>query len=313
MFITIACGAISGFHSLVASGTTPKMIKREPDVRMIGFGAMLAEGFVAIIAVIAATVLIPGDYFAINTHLGADALAALGFAPSRIAELSSLVGVNVAGRPGGAVSLAVGMAYIFSALPGMRGLMPYWYNFALMFEALFILTTVDTGTRVARYIVQEFGGRVYAPLGRFNWGPGVVVSSAVVVLAWGLLITSGSISTIWPMFGVANQLLAVLALSVGTTVLLKMEKARYIWVTLAPMLFMFVITITASWDLFWIFTGRAASQPAMAFTYRLDALLVALMAVLAVITVVDSAVKWVRMLLPGRVVVKPGLETLDAD
>lgn len=313
MFITIACGAISGFHALVASGTTPKMIKRESDVRVIGFGAMLAEGFVAVMAIIAATVLIPGDYFAINTHLGAEALAALGFAPSRVAELSQIVGVNVAGRPGGAVSLAVGMASIFSALPGMKGLMPYWYNFALMFEALFILTTVDTGTRVARYIVQEFGGRIYPPMGRFNWGPGVIVSSAFVVFAWGLLITTGSIATIWPMFGVANQLLALIALSVGTTILIKMERVRYIWVTLIPMLFMFVITISASWELVWIFAARAAGNPEVSLMYAIDAVLVAVMALLAVVAVADSVLKWRQMIFGGGPVLEARLKTLDTD
>lgn len=294
MFITIACGAISGFHSLIASGTTPKMIERESDIKIIGFGAMLAEGFVAIIALIAASVLMPGDYFAINTHLNADALASLGFPPARIAELSAMVGTDVAGRPGGAVSLAVGMASIFSGLPGMRGFMPYWYNFALMFEALFILTTVDTGTRVARFILQEFGGYAYKPLGRTDWMPGAVVTSGLVVVSWGYLVNSGSISTIWPMFGVANQLLAALALCVGTTLLLKAGKARYVWVTLAPMAFMFVMTLTASWELFWIFDAKtsAATEAAEAFAYRLDSILVALMAVLAVVAVADSATKW---------------------
>jgi len=295
MFITIACGAISGFHSLISSGTTPKMIERESDIMPIGFGAMLCEGFVAVIAVVAATVLIPGDYFAINTTLGADVLASLGFAPQNIAELSRTVGTDVAGRPGGAVSLAVGMAYIFSGLPGMNSLMPYWYNFALMFEALFILTTVDTGTRVARFILQEFGGRLYRPLGRLDWMPGVVVTSGLVVVSWGLLISSGSIATIWPMFGVANQLLAALALCVGTTVILKTSKVRYVWITLVPMIFMFVMTLTASWKLFWIFTA-AAENPAQAFTYRLDAALVAAMALLAVVVVGDSALKWYRTL-----------------
>ena len=295
MFITIACGAISGFHSLISSGTTPKMIERESDIMPIGFGAMLCEGFVAVIAVVAATVLIPGDYFAINTTLGADVLASLGFAPQNIAELSRTVGTDVAGRPGGAVSLAVGMAYIFSGLPGMNSLMPYWYNFALMFEALFILTTVDTGTRVARFILQEFGGRLYRPVGRLDWMPGVVVTSGLVVVSWGLLISSGSIATIWPMFGVANQLLAALALCVGTTVILKTSKVRYVWITLVPMIFMFVMTLTASWKLFWIFTA-AAENPAQAFTYRLDAALVAAMALLAVVVVGDSALKWYRTL-----------------
>lgn len=294
MFITIACGAISGFHALISSGTTPKMIERESDVKLIGFGAMLCEGFVAVIAIVAATVLIPGDYFAINTHLPFDALAAIGFPPERIAELSETVGVNVAHRPGGAVSLAVGMAYIFTGLPGMKGLMPYWYNFALMFEALFILTTVDAGTRVARFILQEFAGKVYKPLGRHNWMPGTVITSGLVVVAWGYLISSGSVSTIWPMFGVANQLLAALALCVGTTVIIKMGKARYAWTTAVPMVFMFVMTIVASWKLFRIFAAKAtaATDPSVVFTYRLDAVLVAVMAGLAFVAVGDSVLKW---------------------
>ncbi len=294
MFITIACGAISGFHSLVSSGTTPKMIQKESHVRMIGFGGMLCEGFVAIIAIIAATVLIPGDYFSINTHLSADVLSALGFPPERIEELSRTVGVDVSGRPGGAVSLAVGMAYIFSGLPGMKGFMPYWYNFALMFEALFILTTVDAGTRVARFILQEFGSYVYKPLGRTDWLPGTVLASGLVVVAWGYLISSGSVSTIWPMFGVANQLLAAIALSVGTTVIIKMGKARYAWVTLIPMLFMVVMTLTASWELFWIFLDKAGTHtdPGIVFTYRLNSILVSVMALLAVTVVADSVIKW---------------------
>jgi carbon starvation protein len=172
LFITIACGAVSGFHALVSSGTTPKMIEQESQA-VVGYAAMLLESFVGVMALIAASVLIPGDYLAINTMLSAETLTAMGFAPSRIAELSQLVEVNVAGRPGGAVSLAVGMASIFSALPGMAGLMAYWYQFALVFEALFILTTIDTGTRVARYLIQEMAGRVYAPFRQMNWWPGV--------------------------------------------------------------------------------------------------------------------------------------------
>ncbi|CAG0982380.1 partial Peptide transporter CstA, partial [Burkholderiales bacterium] len=207
MFITIACGAVSGFHSLISSGTTPKMIMSEREIPMIGFGAMLAEGFVAVMALVAATILIPGDYFAINTKLSFDAIGALGYPVDRVRELSAMVGTDVAGRPGGAVSLAVGMASILSSRPGMKGLMPYWYNFALMFEALFILTTVDTGTRVARFLLQELGSRVYAPLGRQNWLPGIILTSLLVVVAWSYLIWSGNVSTIWPMFGVSNQLL----------------------------------------------------------------------------------------------------------
>ena len=193
MFITIACGAISGFHGLISSGTTPKMIMTEKDIPLIGYGAMVVEGFVAVMALIAATILIPGDYFAINTHLPFDAISALGFPVDRVAELSKIVGTDVVGRPGGAVSLAVGMASIFSSLPGMKGLMPYWYNFAIMFEALFILTTVDAGTRVARFLLQELGGYIYKPLSRTGWLPGNIITSFLVVCAWGYLIYSGNI------------------------------------------------------------------------------------------------------------------------
>ncbi|MBI3398243.1 MAG: carbon starvation protein A [Deltaproteobacteria bacterium] len=302
MFITIACGAVSGFHSLISSGTTPKMIQSESEIRMIGFGAMLAEGFVAVIAIIAATILIPGDYFAINTKLSFEQLAQLGFPVSKIQELSQTVGVDVAGRPGGAVSLAVGMASIFSSLPGMKGLMPYWYNFALMFEALFILTTVDAGTRVARFILQELGGYAYKPLAKTNWMPGTIFTSLLVVGAWGYLIRSGSVSTIWPMFGVANQLLAALAFCVGTTIIIKMGKLKYAWVTFLPMLFMSTMTLTASWKLFWIFLDKAgkAAAPADVFTFKLDAALVAMMAALAIVVVVDSLYKWYGYLMGKR-------------
>ncbi len=300
MFITIACGAISGFHSLVASGTTPKMVSRESEIRAIGFGAMLVEGFVSLMALIAAGILIPGDYFAINSMLGTDALTALGFPPQRIAELSQMVGTDVMNRPGGAVSLAVGMASVFSSLPGMKHLMAYWYNFALMFEALFILTTVDTGTRVARFLVQEAGGRLYKPLGRHSWMPGTLLTSFLVVAAWAGLIWSGSISTIWPMFGVANQLLAALALSVGTTVLLKMGKARFTPVTLVPMVFMFCTTLTAAWQLAGRFTRLAAAHPEEALTYRLDRGLIIVMAALAVVILADSIRKWIPLFPDAR-------------
>ena len=294
MFITIACGAISGFHSLISSGTTPKMIVSEGAIRPIGFGAMLVEGFVSMIALIAATILIPGDYFAINTKLSFDTLAGMGFPVGRITELSAMVGVDITGRPGGAVSLAVGMTTILSNIPGMKGLMAYWYNFALMFEALFILTTVDTGTRVARFIVQELGGTVYKPLLRPRWQPGIIGTSLFVVAAWGYLIHSGNISTIWPMFGVANQLLSAIALGVGTTIIIKSGKRRYCWVTAAPMAFMFVTTLTAAWQLFFMFRAKAAaaSVPADRFTFGLDAALVAIMAVLAVVSLGDMLYKW---------------------
>jgi carbon starvation protein len=294
LFITIACGAVSGFHSLVSSGTTPKMIKREGEARVIGFGAMLVEGFVSLMALIAAGILIPGDYFAINSALSADVLTKMGFAPQRIQELSAMVGTNVANRPGGAVSLAVGMASVFSSLPGMKNLMAYWYNFALMFEALFILTTVDTGTRVARFLLQEAGGHFYKPLKRHSWMPGTLITSFLVVAAWAALIYSGSISTIWPMFGVANQLLAALALSIGTSVLIRMGKDRYTPITLIPMIFMFVLTLTASWELVVRFSKLIIQKPAEALTYKLDIALVSIMALLAVMILVDSLIKWIR-------------------
>lgn len=292
LFITIACGAISGFHSLVASGTTPKMIEQESQA-VVGYAAMLLESFVGVMALIAASVLIPGDYLAINTTLGGEALSAMGFAPSRIAELSRMVEVDVAGRPGGAVSLAVGMASIFSALPGMAGLMAYWYQFALVFEALFILTTIDTGTRVARYLIQEMAGRVYAPCRRMNWWPGVFVSSGLVVGAWAYLIATGNISTIWPMFGAANQLLGMLALCIGTTVLIKMWKSSYLWVTALPMLFVGLVTLTGSYEMFWMFWEKAGSLAAgQAFALYLDAVLVALVAALGMIVLSDSIRQW---------------------
>ena len=292
VFITIACGAISGFHSLVASGTTPKMLDRESHA-VVGYGAMLMESFVGVIALIAAAILAPGDYFAINTTLSAETLDALGYPIARIQELSHLVEQEVMGRPGGAVSLAVGMASIFSALPGMTGLMAYWYQFALLFEALFILTTIDAGTRVARYLVQELGGTVYAPLRTVNWTPGVIGASLLVVGGWGYLLATGSVSTIWPMFGAANQLLGMLALCVGTTVLIKMGKARHLWVTAVPMVFVGVITLSASYELLVMFVRQAqAAVGGDAIAFYLDAALVGIVAALAVVALADSVAKW---------------------
>jgi len=292
VFITIACGAISGFHSLVASGTTPKMIDRESHA-VVGYGAMLMESFVGVVALIAASILAPGDYFAINTKLSADALGALGYPVAQIQELSRLVEQEVMGRPGGAVSLAVGMAAIFSALPGMAGLMAYWYQFALLFEALFILTTIDAGTRVARYLVQELGGTIYAPLRVINWMPGAIGASLLVVGGWGYLLATGTVSTIWPMFGAANQLLGMLALCVGTTVLIKMGKARYLWVTAVPMVFVGVVTLTSAYELMVLFAGKgAAAAGREAFAYWLDAALVGIVGALAVVILADSLAKW---------------------
>ena len=295
LFITIACGAISGFHALVSSGTTPKMIARESQA-MVGYGAMLLESFVGVIALISAGLLIPGDYLAINTHLSADALTALGYTIAKIQELSRLVEVDLSGRPGGAVSLAVGMAWIFSALPGMAGLMAYWYQFALLFEALFILTTIDAGTRVARYLVQELSGHVYQPLRQINWWPGVLACSAIVVGAWGYLIATGNISTVWPMFGAANQLLGTLALCIATTLLIKMGKGQYIWVTVFPMIFVGLITLTGCYELWWLFLGLAttAAEPTQSINMYINAVLVGLVAILALVVLAESVVKWYR-------------------
>ncbi|MEN6347828.1 MAG: carbon starvation protein A [Syntrophomonas sp.] len=246
MFITIACGALSGWHSLVSSGTTPKLVSNEQDIKMIGYGAMLTEGFVAIMALIAATVLAPGDYFAINSP--PQVFAQLGMHIKDLPMLSQAVGEELAGRTGGAVSLAVGMAHIFSAVGNMKHLMSYWYHFAIMFEALFILTLIDAGTRIGRYLLQEMGGVLYKPLGDPGWWPGIILTSAVFSLAWGYLLYGGTIATIWPLFGVGNQLLAAIALAVGTTMIIRLGRAQYAWVTLIPLAFITVTTVTAGYQ-----------------------------------------------------------------
>jgi carbon starvation protein len=299
-FITIACGAISGFHALISSGTTPKMIDRESDIRPIGYGAMLIEGVVGIMALVAATAMFPGDYFAINTTPAA--FANLGIPVVNLPDLQEAVGETVAGRPGGAVSLAVGIAQIFSGLPGMRGLMDYWYHFAIMFEALFILTTIDTGTRVARFLVQEFLGQFYAPMARQEWLPGSIVSTLVVVFAWGYFIWTGSISTIWPMFGIANQLLASVALAVGTTIIINSGKARYAWVTLVPLSFVAVTTLTAGvlsvQTNFW--PMAVGPDPSRHFTGYLNSGLTVMMMVAVVVILINAAWRCVGVL-RGRV------------
>ena len=245
VFITIACGALSGFHAIIGSGTTPKMIANERDIIFVGYGAMLMEGFVAIMALIAACVLVPADYFAINA--APKAFEALGMVPVNLPDLARQVGENIQGRPGGAVSLAVGMAYIFSSVPFLDGMMGYWYHFAIMFEAVFILTAVDAGTRVGRYLVQEMLGKVYKPFADNSWIPGVAITSAIFTSAWGYLVYTGDIATIWPLFGMANQLLATCALLVGTSMLIRLGKAKYAWVTGGPGLFMIPIVMSAGY------------------------------------------------------------------
>ncbi|HJR60595.1 MAG TPA: carbon starvation protein A [Vicinamibacterales bacterium] len=302
-FITIACGAISGFHALIASGTTPKMIDRESDIRPIGYGAMLIEGLVGVIALIAASAMFPGDYFAINTS--AATFANLGIPVVNLPDLESAVGETVSGRPGGAVSLAVGIAQIFSGLPGMRGLMDYWYHFAIMFEALFILTTIDTGTRVARFLVQEFLGQFYAPMARQEWMPGAVFSTLLVVCSWAYFIWTGSISTIWPMFGIANQLLAALALAVATTIIVNAGKARYVWVTLVPLAFVAFTTLTAGVlsvrDNFW--PMAIGPDTSLNFQGWLNTTLTVIMMICVVVILGNAMWKW-RQVLSGRVAVE---------
>ena len=251
-FITIMCGAISGFHALVSSGTTPKMLANEGHARPIGYGCMLLEALVGVVCLIAACALHPGDYYAINVSpaVYAGLTQKLNLHPVNLDLLTRQVGeLSLVGRTGGAVSLAVGMAQIFSALPGLAGLMKYWYHFAIMFEALFILTTIDAGTRIARFILQEFLGKIYAPFKRTDWLPGNILASFVVVFSWGYLIWNASISTIWPMFGIANQLLAAIALAIGTTILVKMKKTQFLWVTLLPMAFVMITTLAAAYQM----------------------------------------------------------------
>ena len=240
-FITIACGAISGFHALIASGTTAKMLDKESDLRPVAYGAMLMEGVVGIMALIAATTMAPGDYFAINVP--PDVYETLTFGGQSLAHVNldaieAAIGEDVAGRTGGAVSLAVGMAMIFTALPGMQNLLAYWYHFAIMFEALFILTTIDAGTRVGRFLLQEFMGRVYKPFAHPGHIGGSALATSMLVGSWGYFIYTGQITTIWPMFGVANQLLGSVALAVGTSILINSGKARYAWVTAGPLVFL---------------------------------------------------------------------------
>ena len=251
LFITIACGAISGFHALVSSGTTPKMIMKQSDIKPIAVGAMLVESAVSIMALIAATSLLPLDYFKINVPVNQlqailPKLQEMGFTESNLDQLSAGVGEKIAGRTGGAVSLGVGMAYIFSSIAGMKHLMSYWYHFAIMFEALFILTTIDAGTRIGRFLLQEAFGKVYKPFQRTNWLPGNLITSGIIVFGWGYFIYTGTVATIWPMFGTANQLLATIALAIGTSFIINRGRAKYAWITIIPMTFVGITTMTAA-------------------------------------------------------------------
>lgn len=244
LFVTIACGALSGFHALISSGTTPKLVSNERDILPVGYGAMLLEAFVAIMALVAATVLPMPDYFAINARPAA--FAALNMVPEQLAELSRLAGEELSGRPGGAVTLAAGMTWIFHKIPLLDRLMGFWYHFCIMFEALFILTTIDAGTRVGRYLLQDFAGHIWKPLAdRSSW-VNTLLFSALFSASWGWLLYTGDVKTIWPLFGVANQMLGIIAFGVGTAFLIRIGKARYLWVTLVPMAFVLTTTLTAA-------------------------------------------------------------------
>jgi carbon starvation protein len=336
-FITIACGAVSGFHSLISSGTTPKMILRESHARFIGYGAMLLESFVGVMAMVAACAMTPGVYFAINSPAAivggtADAAAATisgwGYplAAHTMTDLAHKVGeLTLLNRAGGAPSLAVGMAQIFSSTIGGDRVLSIWYHFAIMFEALFILTVLDAGTRVGRFMVQELGGRVWKPFKRSAWMPGILLSSAIIVAMWGYFLYQGvidplgGINSLWPLFGIANQLLAAVALVVATTVLLKMGRIRWVWVTLVPMAWLVTITMTASYQKifdpnprigFLAFANVLAAQvsagkiPAaqlpdtlrLIFNQRLDAVVTAALALMVMVLIVEAFVQWYSLL-----------------
>ena len=331
-FITIACGAISGFHALVSSGTTPKMIRTESDARVIGYGGMLMESFVAIMAMCAAAALDPGVYFAINAPLGtlggtvasaARKIATWGFtvSPEQLSGLAAQVGEKtLLGRVGGAPSLAVGMAHIFASATAGR-LLGLWYHFAIMFEALFILTTIDAGTRVGRFMLQELLGHLWKPLGRTSWYPSTVLTSLLVVAGWGYFLIQGvldplgGINSLWPLFGISNQLLAGLALCVGTTFIIKAGKARYAWVTLAPLAWLLAVTLTAGWQKIFApdprlgFLSHARDTAAriaagsvdpatgarLIFNDRLDALLAGIFMVTVVALLISSIGEWLAV------------------
>ena len=328
-FITIACGAISGFHSLISSGTTPKLIRREPETRMVGYGAMIAESMVAIMAMIAACVLQPGTYFAINSPAGivgrapeaaAATISGWGF-PITAVEMHALAQAvgeqTLFNRTGGAPAFAVGMAHIFSSSLGGQAVMAIWYHFAIMFEALFILTVLDAGTRVGRFMLQDALGHVWEPLGRTSWYPSILATSALIVAAWGSFLWQGvkdplgGINSLWPLFGISNQLLATVALCVATTIIIKMRKVRYSLVTLLPLAWLVAVTFTASWQKMFDsnprigFLAHARQLAASAagsevsrliFNDRLDAAVTGVLVFLVALILLESVFLWMSVL-----------------
>jgi carbon starvation protein len=332
-FITIACGAISGFHALISSGTTPKLIARETETRMVGYGAMMAESAVAIMAIIAACVMQPGIYFAINSPAGvvgqapataAATISSWGF-PVTAADMQALAHAvgeqTLYNRTGGAPAFAVGMAHIFSHSLGGDTLMALWYHFAIMFEALFILTILDAGTRVARFMVQDALGHVYKPLGRTSWYPSILTASALIVAAWGYFLWQGvkdplgGINSLWPLFGISNQLLATVALCVATTIIIKMHRAKYAAVTLVPLAGLVLVTFTASWHkifdadprLGFLAQARALSAgpitsttARLIFNNRLDAAVTGILVVMVTLVLVESLRQWMGILSGAR-------------
>lgn len=376
VFITIACGAISGFHALVSSGTTPKMVDKEGQVRAIGYGAMLMESLVGVTALIAACSLMPVDYFQINLspEKFAQMAASMNLEESHLSELAVLVGEpHLAGRTGGGVSLAVGIAQIFGNFPGLKSAMSYFYHFVIMFEALFVLTTIDTGTRIARFLVQEFGSRLpkspamernpglvwggvaavlvgcvaslwplingsaalpgpvsllflglavvgafvlarHPHVGRQDWLPGTIAASMLVVAGWSYFIYTGTIQTLWPMFGVANQLLAMVALVIGTSVIINEGRSRYAWVTLAPLAFIGVTTLMGGFlsikDIFLPMAINNAKE-GDAFKGYLNSGLTAIMMLCVVLILADAVPRWLKYWAEGRRETKETLETSE--
>ncbi|MDW4510604.1 carbon starvation protein CstA [Priestia megaterium] len=288
--ITIACGAISGFHAFVGSGTTPKMLDRWSDIKVVGFGAMLVECLVGIMALIAATALHPGDYFAINST--PEVFKTLGMNVTALPQLSQEIGLNLEGRTGGAVTLAVGMTYIFTEIPWFSHLSSYFFQFVIMFEAVFILTAIDAGTRVSRYLIQDFFGEFYKPLKRVDWLPGSIFASALACFMWGYLLFSGDIGSVWALFGVSNQLMASIGLIIGATVILRIaDKRSYMLTCLIPLAYLYV---TVNYAGYWMVKNVYLNEAAAGYSI-LNATLSIIMLILGLIIIIAAIQKWTQL------------------